>query len=145
MAPWFAGTGRLDWRIASGGAAVLAAGLSLYKTWRDAPCGQIDWDGAIWRWQSAKDGTVSIEQSLSVVADFQKRLVLVIESGSGVRLWLCAERMAFPERWIDFRRAVYSPRRTSARTQEGELSDERVVAVAVSSHVQVQHPIRIES
>lgn len=145
MAPWFAGTGRLDWRIASGGAAVLAAGLSLYKTWRDAPYGQIDWDGAIWRWQSAKDGTVSIEQSLSVVADFQKRLVLVIESGSGVRLWFCAERMAFPERWMDFRRAVYSPRRTSAIPPGSELSSERVAAVAVSSHAQAQHSIRIES
>ena len=80
MTTWFAGTGRLDWRIASGCAAVLAAGLSLYKTWRDAPCGQVGWDGAVWRWESAKDGTESSEQSLSVVADFQKRLVLVIES-----------------------------------------------------------------
>ena len=49
------------------------------------------------------------------------------------------------ERWMVFRRAVYSPRRTSAIPPGSELSSERVAAVAVSSHAQAQHSIRIES
>lgn len=142
---WFAGTSRLDWRMASGCAAVLAAGLPLYDTWRNAPRGQIGWDGEIWHWQSAEDGVESSQQSLSVVADFQKRLIVFLESETGARSWFCAEQMACPERWLDFRRAIYSPGKAAPLRSWRKPSPDRVVAVAVSSHAGDQHSMHTGS
>jgi toxin CptA len=110
---WFFSTQRLDWRIGLGCAAVLVAGGALRQGWRNANSGgQLAWDGSCWRWESIKDQTVSGELELSVLADLQQIMVVMLDSGNGSRLWFCAERSAFPERWLDFRRAVYSVRRT---------------------------------
>ncbi|HQS30479.1 hypothetical protein [Polaromonas sp.] len=142
---WFAGTSRLDWRMASGCAAVLVGGLPLYGTWRNALRGQIGWDGEIWHWQSAEDGVESSQQSLSVVADFQKRLIVMLESETGARSWFCAERMACPERWLDFRRAIYCPGKASPLRSWRKPSPDRAVAVAVSSHAGAPHSIHTGS
>jgi toxin CptA len=110
---WFSSTRRLDWRIGLGCAAVLGSGLALRQGWRStANGGQLVWDTSCWRWESIKDQTVSGELALSVVVDLQQIMVVMLDGGNGSRLWFCAERSAFPERWLDFRRAVYSVRRT---------------------------------
>lgn len=81
--------------------------------WRStANGGQLVWDTSCWRWESIKDQTVSGELALCVVVDLQQIMVVMLDGGNGSRLWFCAERSAFPERWLDFRRAVYSVRRT---------------------------------
>jgi toxin CptA len=106
---WFSGTQRLDWRIGLGGAAVLVSGWMLWQGWRNvASSGQLAWDGSCWRWESVSHQTVSGELTLAVIADLQQILWVVLDDGHGFRLWFCAERSAFPERWLDFRRAVYS-------------------------------------
>jgi toxin CptA len=110
---WFSSTRRLDWRIGLGCVAVLGSGWALRQGWRNAASGgQLVWDGSCWRWESIKDQTVSGELELSVVADLQRIMVVMLDGGSGRRFWFCPERSAFPERWLDFRRAVYSVRKT---------------------------------
>ena len=110
---WFLSTRRLDWRIGLGCAVVLVSGWALRQGWHNADNGgQLAWDGHCWRWESIQDQTVSGELELSVIVDLQQTMVVMLHSRNRSRLWFCAERSAFPERWMDFRRAVYSVRRT---------------------------------
>jgi toxin CptA len=110
---WCLSSRRLDWRIGLGCAAVLLSGWSLWWGWRTAATGQLSWDGISWRWENVRDQSVSGEMDLFVVVDLQQIMVVLIDGGIRKRLCLCAERSAFPERWLDFRRAVYSERRIS--------------------------------
>ena len=96
-------------------ACTVVAGGAAYAGWKNAPVGQIAWDGQLWRWESLGYQTGIAEQQLSVVADFQSVLLLRIENQAHASLWLWAERAAMPERWLDLRRAVYSPHRALPR------------------------------
>lgn len=109
---WVSSTRRLDWRIGLGGAAVLIVGWVIQKSWCSVTRGQLVWDGSCWRWESTEGLTVNAP-AMSVVADLQRVLVVILDNGAGRRFWFCAERSAFPGRWLDFRRAVYNTRRTS--------------------------------
>lgn len=113
MLLWFLNTRRLDWRIGLGCAAVLLSGWALWRGWRTAAVGQLAWDGVCWRWESIVDQSVSGELALSVVVDLQPIMVVMLDGGGGRTRWFCTERSAFPERWLDFRRAVYSVRRSA--------------------------------
>lgn len=106
---WFAITRRFDWRIGLGCASVLASGWALRHGWYGATSGQLAWDGSCWRWEGMQGQIFNSEETLSVAVDFQRIMVVVLNNGSRRRrLWFCAERSAFPERWLDFRRAVYA-------------------------------------
>jgi toxin CptA len=113
MLLWFLNTRRIDWRLGLGCTSVLVSGWALRKGWRNATSGQLAWDGSCWRWESMKEQTFNGEKILTVVADLQRLMVVVLDNGAGGRLWFCAERNAFPARWLDFRRAVYSTRKTA--------------------------------
>ena len=123
LAFWFAGlfgvafwahhAGGVDWRILWALVAVLLAGAAAFAGWRNSPVGQLAWDGQSWRWESPGYQTGVAEQTLSVVADFQNLLMLRLENQARARLWLWTERSAFPARWMDLRRAVYSPLRAA--------------------------------
>ena len=106
---WFYVTRRFEWRIALAAVFVLGAGFAAYRGWRNSPVGNLAWDGQSWRWESPNYQTGVAEQQLSVLADFQNVLLLRIENQAKASLWLWVERKAFPERWLDLRRAVYSP------------------------------------
>jgi len=108
---WYLNTMRLDWRIGLGVLAVLVSAWKLQTVRRDDDTGNLIWDGNCWRWESINASTVSNELKLTVVADLQQLLVVVLREHAGERFWLCAERRAFPERWLEFRRAVHSASR----------------------------------
>lgn len=108
---WHDRSRQLDWRIYSGAAALGVAGVAAYIGWKNSPVGQITWDGQFWRWESPGYQTGIAQQQLSVIADFQHLLLLRIENQAHASLWLWVERKAFPARWLDLRRAVYSPKR----------------------------------
>jgi toxin CptA len=111
---WAAAMRQIDWRIFLAGGCIAAAGVTAYIGWKNAPVGQLAWDGQHWRWESPGYQTGIAEQQLSVIADFQHLLLLRIENPAHASLWLWLERRALPERWLDLRRAVYSPHRLSA-------------------------------
>ena len=111
VALWAQATREVDWRILCAFVAVLLAGAAVYTGWKNSPVGQLAWDGQSWRWESPGYQTGVAEQTLSVVADFQNLLMLRLENQAKARLWLWTERGASPARWMDLRRAVYSPHR----------------------------------
>ncbi|MGH8831837.1 MAG: hypothetical protein ACREXV_12200, partial [Polaromonas sp.] len=111
---WFCVTRQSDWRMVLALVAVLGAGVAARTGWNNAPAGQLAWDGEVWRWESSSYQTGIAEHELSVVADFQHMLLLRLENHARARLWLWVERRALPERWLDLRRAVYSPRKSPA-------------------------------
>lgn len=111
---WWNVTRQLDWRMALVGLSVLLAGLSARVSWNHLPSGQLAWDGEAWRWESPGYQAGVAEHELSVIADFQHGLLLRLENRASASLWLWVEQRAMPERWLDLRRAVYSPHRSPA-------------------------------
>ncbi len=114
---WYDTLRQVDWRICSGAAALVVAGVAATIGWINSPAGQIAWDGQFWRWESQLYQTGVAQQQLSVIADFQHLLLLRIENQAHASLWLWVERKAFPTRWLDLRRAVYSPKRLPGLAQ----------------------------
>jgi hypothetical protein len=107
---WLVAPG-FDWRIVTVIAAVGAAGVAAWLGWRSAPVGQLHWDGQVWRWESPgyQAGTPVLD--LSVALDLQRILLIRLDNHDHASMWLWAHRSAFPERWMDLRRAVYSRRK----------------------------------
>ena len=122
MLLWYLNTMRLDWRIGLGCVAVLVSAWNLHTVWQNDIAGHLIWDGSCWRWECITALIVSDELKLSVVADLQRLLVVVLDDNTGNRFWLCSERGAFPERWLDFRRAVYS----ASRMADGQAGIDHV-------------------
>jgi toxin CptA len=139
LAWFFLGAGLLDWRIALALACVLGAGAAAYAGWRNAPAGQLAWDGEVWRWESPGYQAGVAEYGLSVLADFQHALLLRLENQAHACLWLWMERRSMPERWLDLRRAVYSPHKSlAAPWAHDALHANPQPAVAVSGPM---HPV----
>ena len=91
------------------------------------------WDGQCWRWEGIGYLAGVAEQQLTVVVDFQNLLLLRLENPAHAHLWLWAERHVLPERWLDLRRAVYSPHKPVRRTRKDDPQARKPMhAVAVS-------------
>jgi toxin CptA len=112
---------QLDWRIALAFLSVLMAGVAARTSWINLPSGQLAWNGEVWRWESASYQTGVAEQELVVIADFQRWLLLRLENQARASLWLWAEQSAMPDRWLDLRRAVYSPHRSPSAPAQHDL------------------------
>ena len=124
--------------------AVAVAGAAACHGWKNSPVGQLAWDGQLWRWESPGYQTGVAEQKLVVIVDFQHLLLLRIENQAHASLWLWPERKALPERWLDFRRAVYSPDKAAGKSRHQDLkSVEAKQGVAVSDDVQAADTRRI--
>ena len=144
---WWNVTCQFDWRMLLAGFSVLLAGLAARTTWDNLPGGQLAWDGDVWRWESPGYQTGAGEHALSVIADFQQRLLLRLENQAGASLWLWVEQYAMPERWLDLRRAVYSPHKSHASLPPhdfvpGEPCDSPSPAVALSKAMPSQHVLQ---
>ena len=126
----------MDWRLFLALTAVTLAGLAAYVGWKNSPVGQLAWDGQFWRWEGPGYQTGAAEQKLSVIVDCQNLLLLRLENPAHARLWLWAERRSLPERWLDFRRAVYSPHKGIEQAPQDDLQAGKLTqAVAVLAHV----------
>ena len=88
---------------------VLLAGAAARTSWIRLPVGQLAWNGDVWRWESAGYKAGIAEHEVSVIADFQRIVLLRLENQAHASMWLWLEQSALPERWLDLRRAVYSP------------------------------------
>ncbi len=114
---------------------MISAGLTALVGWKTSPCGQLAWDGQIWRWEGSGYQLGAAEQKLSVVVDFQNLLLLRLENPAHAHLWLWAEHKVLPERWLDFRRAVYSPHRVVKQApQYNWQASELTPAATVPEH-----------
>lgn len=124
--------------------SVLLAGLAARTSWKNLPSGQLAWDGEVWRRESPGYQTGLAEHEMSVIADFQHSLLLRLENQAHASLWLWVEKTAMPERWLDLRRAVYSPHRSPVALPPhdflpAEPSSLPAPAVALSGALQAQN------
>lgn len=141
---WSSAMRQPDWRILLAGFSVLLAGFAARITWGNLPTGHLAWDGDVWHWESPGCQTGAGEHALSVIADFQQRLLLRLENQAGASLWLWVEKNTLPERWMDLRRAVYSPHKSRGWLPAHDLvpvepADSAFPAVAPSKAMQSQH------
>ena len=124
-----------DWRLFFAAPSMILAGLAAYMGWKNSSVGQLAWDGQFWRWEGLGYQSGVTEQKLLVVADFQNLLLLRLENPARAYLWLWAERHVLPERWLDLRRAVYSPHKPAKRAWQDDLQErEPMHAVATLDH-----------
>lgn len=103
----------MGWRQLAGVAAVIGVDLAAYKGCKNSPVGQLAWDSQVWRWEGPSHQVGVAEYQLLGVADLKNVMLLHIENQAHAKLWLWAERRAFPARRLDLRPAVYSPHRVS--------------------------------
>lgn len=111
---WFNLAQGVDWRFALASALILLTGLAALRGWKNSPSGQLAWDGEYWHWESASYQSGVADQSVSVVADFQRVMLVRMENQAHASMWLLLEQHAMPERWMDLRRALYAPRDTAS-------------------------------
>jgi len=141
---WWNATRPADWRMLLIFLSAPVAGLAARTAWKNLPAGQLAWDGDAWHWESSGYQTGRGEHALSVVADFQQRLLLRLENPAGASLWLWVEKKALPERWLDLRRAVYSPHKSRVSLPmhdavPAQPPDLLLPAVATSKSMQSEH------
>ena len=87
--------------------------MAALQGWKNSPVGQLAWDSQVWRWEGPGYQAGLAEYELSAALDLQHVMLLRLENQAHAKLWLWAERRAMPSRWLDLRRAVYSPHRDS--------------------------------
>ena len=121
---WIQASPNFGWRQMTGLAAMGLAGLTGLLAFKNSPQGNLAWDGQSWHWESASYQAATAEYELTVAADFQHALLLRINNQAHASLWFWAERSAFASRWLDLRRAVYSPHRELNQELSHELSQE---------------------
>ena len=110
---WLALSQAFGWQQGLGLLLLGAASFAAWAGWKNSAVGRLAWDGQVWRWESRGYQAGSAEHIVSVAFDGQALLLLRIDNPDQARLWLWAERRMCPERWMDLRRAVYSPHRDS--------------------------------
>lgn len=121
---WLYSGQQARWHVVLSLVALACAGLAALVGWQNTTAGQVIWDGQSWRWEGLGYECGIAEQRVSVMADFQGLLLLRIQGDTQKSRCVWCERSAFPERWLDFRRALFSPGRYAANPH----------AVAVSGH-----------
>lgn len=134
----------MGWHAGLAALSVLLTGLAARTSWNHSPSGQLAWDGDVWHRVSAGYTSGAAGLGLSVIADLQQRLLLRLENQAGASLWIWVEQSEMPERWQDLRRAVYSPRKSSAALPSHDFSPPEPsslppAAVAVSVAMQPQN------
>ena len=115
---WIAGAQETGWRQALGCLSLILAGTLAWTFWKNSPIGNLGWDGQAWHWESKGYPLGSAEHTVFVALDFQSLMLLRLDNPAQATLWLWAERGMFDGRWMDFRRAVYSPHRAEALQAE---------------------------
>lgn len=120
---WFNTARVADWRFALAAALVLIAGVAAWFNWKNSPNGQLAWDGQSWRWDSASYQSGVAGQNVSVLADFQRVILVRLENQAHASLWLLLEQRAMPERWMDLRRALYAPGQQSSQAALRAVAD----------------------
>ena len=110
---WRAGLPGADWRTLILACLLVATAAGVIWGTRQQATGRLHWDGAVWGWEPDRVPKQLESASLTVVADLQ-RLIIVRLTLQRVRpVWFGVHRADFPERWLDFRRAIYLPGKTA--------------------------------
>lgn len=120
VAAWCMQVDTLGWRQALAVVSLVLAGGFAWHGWRRMPAGRVHWDGQQWFWTCAAE---PYAVALSVHLDWQRHMLLCLQSVGAAPLWCWVEQSSQPQRWRDLRRAVYSPARAHADPDSVLLSE----------------------
>ena len=118
---WVAASQALGWRQGLGLVGLVAVGAAAWVGWKNSAIGQLAWDGQDWCWESRGYQAGAANYAVAVAFDFQSTLLLRVGNPAKATLWLWAQRSTCPERWLDLRRAVYSPHRESSAGASAQI------------------------
>jgi toxin CptA len=118
-AQWYLRTDHAGVAVVAVGLSVLIPGLLSLRTWLHSPAGELRWDVQYWHWMPSRRVLTLSRPSMRCVLDFDSALLLKVGGSGGSGVWLWAERAAFPDRWQDLRRAVFSPGRPDTAKSAG--------------------------
>ena len=144
LAVWFyshrVGADAISWRDWLAVATLLASAAGAVSFCKTADLGQLVWDGAQWHAEgmastrrrglrirrlfeaspNGADGQIQVQ--VRVIFDVQVAMLLRLDQDQCAPQWLWVTRSARPERWLDVRRAVYSPiRQTVSRGEKSAV------------------------
>ena len=117
----------ISWRDWLAVATLLASAAGAVSFFKATDLGQLVWDGELWHAEgvastrrrglgirrlfeaspNGADGQIQVQ--LQVIFDVQVAMLLRLDQDQCAPQWLWVTRSARPERWLDVRRAVYSP------------------------------------
>lgn len=91
-----------------------AAACAALHFWLHQFCGSVQWNG--YEWLLVTENVTSTDRRVGsirghpeVLADLQSHVWVCLSTVGGGRLWIWLERSREPGRWLDLRRALYSP------------------------------------
>lgn len=131
-----ADVGAADWRPWFAAAALLASASGAVSFCKSSGQSQIVWDAEVWRVEASNcsfaggpriaetvDGASNAANlEIQVILDVQVALLLRLARGQCAVQWLWVTRNHLPERWLDLRRAVYSPVRHVAPVTRADFN-----------------------
>lgn len=98
--------GQLWMKVVAACLAIVLAALGVRKSWHDAVCGYLCWDGRAWYWQDSK-GVNSAVHSVQVLMDLQTVMLVKWRALDGRHCDCWVQKLESADTWGDFRRAVY--------------------------------------
>jgi hypothetical protein len=122
---WAGFTIRQGWGVTSFALllVLLAAVLLAAMAQRNAPIGQLRWDGEQWYWIADQDFTV---RTMVCLLDFQLTLLLQVTFDNRQRHWFWIETDSKPFQWNALRRAIVATTNISHDGVEPERRDAHV-------------------
>ena len=130
------GINAAGWRSWLAAATLLASAAGAVSFCKSGGHNQIVWDAEVWRVEALNcsfangpcitetiDGVSNAANlEIQVILDVQVALLLRLARGQRAVQWLWVTRNHLPERWLDLRRAVYSPVRHVAPVNCADLN-----------------------
>jgi hypothetical protein len=108
MSLWTWQSQALHWRQVLGWLVWITAAFWLFASWLRAPRGDLTWDGTCWWWEAANSQAGSGSGTLLPRLDVQNNLLLEFSFTDRKCLGLWVTKSSNPQRWMDFRRAVFA-------------------------------------
>ena len=128
---WWLGVAAPGWRQWLAVLMLPLAGIAAWRSLQGLGVGDLRWDGQLWLWQGGA-AFAAEPVRLAVHLDLQRHLLLKLRPERGPALWCWARRQSQPERWGDLRRAVYSPARSEAVSDDAAVPTVKPAAAPAS-------------
>jgi len=102
-------------QIGFGSLLWVGCGFAAWRWWRDAPSGEIVWDGV--QWCLSLDGQDEAPcPAPRICGDLQSCAWVRLGGEGGAARWLWLARDGDPARWLDLRRALFASRAGAERS-----------------------------
>lgn len=114
LALWFSARAAGTFALAAGLLLWSVSGYAAWRSWRAPLPRFVCWDGQAWQLDYGSPSDTLVMKDVQVCLDLQTSVWVVVRPFEGRPLWLWLDADAMTHRWMDFRRALYSPRSRGA-------------------------------